>query len=231
MTEQIQPVVPEQRRELHVIDVRQGSFNVTGSGDTSGFGGLVRTFAMPGATSRPFGSYFDAVADALFGRLDELKIDAIEYPVVDRGEFTLFVRREHLLQVAKILRDDEQLRFEVLQGVSGVHYPTDSGRELHVVVHMMSMTHNRRIRLEVTAPDADPHVPSLVPVYPNSDWHERETYDFFGIVFDGHPGLTRIMMPDDWPGHPQRKDYPLGGIDIEYKGATTPSPELRRKYS
>ena len=231
MTEQIQPVVPEQRRELHVIDVRQGSFNVTGSGDTSGFGGLVRTFAMPGATSRPFGSYFDAVADALFGRLDELKIDAIEYPVVDRGEFTLFVRREHLLQVAKILRDDEQLRFEVLQGVSGVHYPTDSGRELHVVVHMMSMTHNRRIRLEVTAPDADPHVPSLVPVYPNADWHERETYDFFGIVFDGHPGLTRIMMPDDWPGHPQRKDYPLGGIDIEYKGATTPSPELRRKYS
>ena len=231
MTEQIQPVVPEQRRELHVIDVRQGSFNVTGSGDTSGFGGLVRTFAMPGATSRPFGSYFDAVADALFGRLEELKIDAIEYPVVDRGEFTLFVRREHLLQVAKILRDDEQLRFEVLQGVSGVHYPTDSGRELHVVVHMMSMTHNRRIRLEVTAPDADPHVPSLVPVYPNADWHERETYDFFGIVFDGHPGLTRIMMPDDWPGHPQRKDYPLGGIDIEYKGATTPSPELRRKYS
>ena len=231
MTEQIQPVVPEQRRELHVIDVRQGSFNVTGSGDTSGFGGLVRTFAMPGATSRPFGSYFDAVADALFGRLEELKVDAIEYPVVDRGEFTLFVRREHLLQVAKILRDDELLRFEVLQGISGVHYPTDSGRELHVVVHLMSMTHNRRIRLEVTAPDADPHVPSLVPVYPNADWHERETYDFFGIVFDGHPGLTRIMMPDDWPGHPQRKDYPLGGIDIEYKGATTPSPELRRKYS
>lgn len=231
MTEQIQPVVPEQRRELHVIDVRTGSFNVTGSGDTSGFGGLVRTFAMPGATSRPFGSYFDAVADALFGRLDELKVDAIEYPVVDRGEFTLFVRREHLLQVAKILRDDEQLRFEVLQGVSGVHYPTDNGRELHVVIHLLSMTHNRRIRLEVTAPDADPHVPSLVPVYPNADWHERETYDFFGIIFDGHPGLTRIMMPDDWPGHPQRKDYPLGGIDIEYKGATTPSPELRRKYS
>lgn len=231
MTEQMEPVVPEQRRELHVIDVRKGSFNVTGSGDTSGFGGLVRTFAMPGATSRPFGSYFDAVADALFGRLDELKIDAIEYPVVDRGEFTLFVRREHLLQVAKILRDDEQLRFEVLQGVSGVHYPTDSGRELHVVVHLMSMTHNRRIRLEITAPDADPHVPSLVPLYPNADWHERETYDFFGVIFDGHPGLTRIMMPDDWPGHPQRKDYPLGGIDIEYKGATTPSPELRRKYS
>lgn len=231
MTENIEPVVPEQRRELHIVDVRKGSFNVEGSGDTSGFGGLVRTFAMPGATSRPYGSYFDALADVLFGRLEELKIDAIEYPVVDRGEFTLFVRREHLLDVAKILRDDEKLRFEMLQGVSGVHYPTDEGRELHTVVHLLSLTHNRRIRLEITAPDSDPHIPSLVPIWPNADWHERETYDFFGIIFDGHPGLTRIMMPDDWPGHPQRKDYPLGGIDIEYKGATTPAPSLRRKYS
>ena len=231
MTENIEPVVPEQRRELHIVDVRKGSFNVEGSGDTSGFGGLVRTFAMPGATSRPYGSYFDALADVLFGRLEELKIDAIEYPVVDRGEFTLFVRRAHLLDVAKILRDDEKLRFEMLQGVSGVHYPTDEGRELHTVVHLLSLTHNRRIRLEITAPDSDPHIPSLVPIWPNADWHERETYDFFGIIFDGHPGLTRIMMPDDWPGHPQRKDYPLGGIDIEYKGATTPAPSLRRKYS
>ena len=231
MTEPMEPVVPEQRKELHIVDVRQGAFNVTGSGDTSGFGGLVRTFAMPGATSRPYGSYFDAVADVLYGRLEEMGIDGIEYPVVDRGEFTLFVRREFLLDVARILRDDEKLRFELLQGVSGVHYPTDAGRELHSVVHLLSLTHNRRIRLEITAPDADPHIPSLVPLYPNADWHERETYDFFGIIYDGHPGLTRIMMPDDWPGHPQRKDYPLGGIDIEYKGATTPAPSLRRKYS
>ena len=187
-------------------DVRSGSFNVTGSGDTSGFGGLVRTFAMPGATSRPYGSYYDEIADVVFGRLEELKIDAVEYPVVDRGEFTLFVRREHLLDIARILRDDEKLRFEVLQGVSGVHYPTDGGRELHTVTHLLSMTHNRRIRLEVTAPESDPHIPSLVSLWPNADWHERETYDFFGIIFDGHPGLTRIMMPDDWAGHPQRKD-------------------------
>ena len=67
-------------------------------------------------------------------------------------------------------------------------------------------------------PDADPHIPSLFAVYPTTDWHERETYDFFGIVFDGHPSLTRIEMPDDWEGHPQRKDYPLGGIPVEYQG-------------
>ena len=104
-----------------------------------------------------------------------------------------------------------------------MHYPDDDGRELHAVYHLLSMTHNRRIRLEVTCPDADPHIPSVVAVYPTNDWHERETYDFFGIVFDGHPALTRIEMPDDWPGHPQRKDYPLGGIPVEYKGATDPA--------
>ena len=104
-----------------------------------------------------------------------------------------------------------------------MHYPHDAGRELHAVYHLLSMTHNRRIRLEVTCPDADPHIPSVVAVYPTADWHERETYDFFGIIFDGHPALTRIEMPDDWPGHPQRKDYPLGGIPVEYKGATDPA--------
>ena len=67
----------------------------------------------------------------------------------------------------------------------------------------------------------------MVEVYPTGDWHERETWDFFGIVFDGHPALTRIEMPDDWPGHPQRKDYPLGGIPVEYKGATIPPPDTR----
>ena len=94
-----------------------------------------------------------------------------------------------------------------------------------------SITHNRRIRLEVTCPDADPHIPSVVEVYPTADWQERETWDFFGIIYDGHPALTRIQMPDDWPGHPQRKDYPLGGIPVEYKGASIPPPDTRRSYS
>ena len=81
-----------------------------------------------------------------------------------------------------------------------------------------------------STPDDDRHMPSLTSVWPSADWHERETYDFFGIIFDGHPGLTRIQMPDDWPGHPQRKDYPLGGIPVEYKGATVPAPSERRSY-
>ncbi|MEZ7851754.1 MAG: NADH-quinone oxidoreductase subunit C, partial [Candidatus Nanopelagicales bacterium] len=75
------------------------------------------------------------------------------------------------------------------------------------------------------------HLPSLVALYPSVDWHERETWDFFGVIFDGHPALTRIQMPDDWVGHPQRKDYPLGGIPVEYKGASIPAPDHRRSYN
>jgi NADH-quinone oxidoreductase subunit C len=208
----------------------RGAFGVTGPGDTSGFGGLVRRIAnpatLPAGTPRPYGGFFDGVVDHLGSVVD----DAIEKVVVDRGELTVFVRRERLLEVVAALRDDPELRFEMCLGASGVHYPDEIGRELHVVYPLLSITHNRRIRLEVAVPDADPHIPSVVSVYPSNNWHERETWDFFGIVFDGHPALTRIEMPDDWPGHPQRKDYPLGGIPVEYKGATIPPADERRTY-
>jgi NADH-quinone oxidoreductase subunit C len=220
--------------EAEIVDVRSGMFGMHGSGDTSGYGGLVRTVSMPTPSQRPYGGSFDLVADKLTTALavQGLTFDqAIEKVVVDRGEVTFHVRREDLLAVAQALRDDPDLRFEMLSSVSGVHYPHDAGRELHAVYHFLSITHVRRIRVEVTAPDADPHLPSLVGVYPTADWQERETWDFFGLQFDGHPALTRIEMPDDWPGHPQRKDYPLGGIPVEYKGATIPPPDTRRSYS
>ena len=127
-----------------------------------------------------------------------------------------------------VLRD--KLRFEMCLGVNGVHYPDQSGRELHAVYPLLSITHNRRVRIEVSCPDSDPHIPSVVEVWAGNNWHERETYDMFGIIFDGHPALTRILMPDDWQGHPQRKDYALNGIAVEYKGAETPAPDNRRSY-
>ena len=126
---------------------------------------------------------------------------------------------------------DEALRFEICVSVSGVHYPEQTGHELHAVFHLLSMTYNRRIRLEVEVSEDDPHLPSLVPVYPMANFHERETWDMFGIIFDGHPALTRILMPDDWVGHPQRKDYPLGGIPVEFKGAVVPPADDRRSYN
>jgi NADH-quinone oxidoreductase subunit C len=228
--------LPGQRADTagEVIGVRHGMFGAEKSGDTSGYGGLVRTVRLPGSTNRPYGGVFDEIADELEGALEEQGLppaEAIEKTVVDRGELTFHIAREHLVRVARTLRDDPALRFELCTGVSGVHYPGDTGRELHAVYHMRSITHSRLIRIEVSVGDADPHIPSLVSIYPTNDWHERETYDFFGIVFDGHPALTRIMMPDDWPGHPQRKDYPLGGIPVEYKGAQIPAPDQRRSYS
>jgi NADH-quinone oxidoreductase subunit C len=207
----------------------KGSFGVAGSGDTSGYGGLVRTKVTPGSSERPFGGYFDEVADDLERAFPEFGA-AIEKVVVDRNELTLYVKRDHLRAVALTLRNTESLRFEMCMGVNGVHYPDEKDRELHAVYELLSLTHNRRLRLEVALPDSDPHLPSLVEVWGGVNWHERETFDMFGIIFDGHPGLTRILMPDDWQGHPQRKDYPLGGIPVEYKGATIPAPSERRTY-
>jgi len=219
---------------LNAPVVREGMFGTQTTGDTSGYGRL-RVHRAPAIDSpRPYGSCFDEIADALGSALQAAGLgfsDAIERVVVDRGELTLHVRRERLTEVATKLRDDPTLRFELFSGVSGVHYLEDTGRELHAVYHLLSITHNRRVRLEVTAPDADPHIPSLVGVYPTNNWHERETWDFFGIIFDGHPALTRIEMPDDWKGHPQRKDYPLGGIPVEYRGAKIPAPDERRHYA
>ncbi|TDK96955.1 NADH-quinone oxidoreductase subunit C [Mycobacterium paragordonae] len=224
--------IPPEGQE--VINVRRGMFGVRGTGDTSGYGRLVREIALPGESPRPYGSYFDDIADRLAEALDREGLDfneAIEKVVVYRDELTFYVRRDLLPQVAQRLRDERELRFELCLGVSGVHYPNETGRELHAVYPLQSITHNRRLRLEAVAPDSDPHIPSLFGVYPTNDWHERETYDFFGIIFDGHPSLTRIEMPDDWHGHPQRKDYPLGGIPVEYKGAQIPPPDERRGYN
>ncbi len=206
---------------------QQGAFGTQTSGDTSGFGGVVKSAPTFGSSSRPFGSYFDDIADNLERAYSEF-CDGIEKIVVDRGELTIQVKADHLLEIAQILRD--QLRFEYCLGVNGVHYPEDVNRELHAVYPLLSMTNNQRVRLEVCVSDSNPHIPSLVSIYPGNNWHERETYDMFGIIFDGHPALMRILMPDDWQGHPQRKDYPLGGIPVEYKGATTPPPSDRRSY-
>ena len=216
----------------------RGMFGVAGSGDTSGFGGLVRRRTSVLDSPRPYGGYYDEVVDALHEELSEFGADgdladisdAIEKVVVDRGELTMHIKPERILDVARTMRDGDALRFELCSSVSGVDYLGDDERRLHTVYELTSMTYRRRIRLETAVTAENPHQPSVTEVYPTADWQERETYDMFGIVYDGHPGLTRILMPDDWEGHPQRKDYPLGGIPVEYKGAEIPPPDERRSY-
>ena len=197
---------------------------------------MSETSGMPSMTSPPprlLAVYpenpgFAALVTAVQGAFP----DAVQRVVIEHGELTLHLERSALVDVARLLRDDQALHFEMLASLSGVDYPTvEDGTRLHVVYHLLSMTHRCRVRLEVAVTVEDPHVPSLVGVYPTADWHERETYDFFGIVFDGHPNLARIQMPDDWEGHPQRKDYPLGGVPVQYIGATIPPPDERRSIA
>ncbi|ADD40985.1 NADH (or F420H2) dehydrogenase, subunit C [Stackebrandtia nassauensis DSM 44728] len=210
-------------------DEEKGLFGVSGTGDTSGFGGLVRAVPTAGVVGSepPYGEYFDELVDSLSSEVDT---DAIQAVVVDRGELTIHVAPNRVKAVCQALRDSENLRFELCNSVSGVDYPEQTNR-LHVTYHLTSMTFRRRVRVETAVSIEDPHVDSVTEVYPTADWQERETYDMFGVVFDGHPNLTRILMPDDWQGHPQRKDYPLGGIPVEYKNdAEIAPPDERRSY-
>jgi NADH-quinone oxidoreductase subunit C len=207
----------------------RGMFGVSGSGDTSGFGGLVRRRSTALDSPRPLGEYFDEVVDALEVAFSGFH-EAIERIVVDRGELTLHIKPAHIAEVAQAMRDDAALRFELCSSVSGADYLGGDARRLHAVYHLTSMTYRRRIRLEAAVTAEDPHLPTVTSVYPTADWQEREAYDMFGIIFDGHPNLTRILMPDDWEGYPQRKDYPLGGVPVEYKGAEIPPPDQRRTY-
>jgi NADH-quinone oxidoreductase subunit C len=233
----LQPATGRQEPAGHQAPVagrsRTGMFRTNDTGDTTGFGGLRLPEYVPPAAERPFGSWFDEFATEMYAAMTDrgIPLAAIQQITIDRGEMTIYLRRERLLEMCRMLRDDPGLRFELCSSVSGVDYGEDLPQRLHSVYHLTSMTYRRRIRLEVAVDIDDPHLPSVVEVYPTADWHEREAYDMFGLIYDGHPALTRILMPDDWDGHPQRKDYPLGGIPVEYKGTEIPPPDQRRSYT
>jgi len=125
-----------------------------------------------------------------------------------RGDLAFRLQPNALLDVAAFLRDDSELQYIFLSSISGVDY---LGREprFEVVYHLRSLANQHLVVLKVGADEEDPHVPSVVPLWPTATFQEREAYDMFGIVFDGHPDLQRILMPEDWDGFPQRKDQPL----------------------
>lgn len=135
---------------------------------------------------------------------------AIEEAQLFCGEVTLFIRREKLRRVAEFLRDDPELAFSFLADVTAVdHYPSEPRFES--VYHLLSLYSAERLRLKVRLPGDDPRVESMVAVWPAANAYEREVFDLFGIHFDNHPFLRRILMPEDWEGHPLRKDYPVQG--------------------
>ena len=146
--------------------------------------------------------------------------------LVARGEATVLVDRDRLIETLGTLRDDEELRLDFLSSVTATDWP---GREprFRVVYELSSTEHHHRLRVKVGLPEDDPHVPSVTGLFPTANWHERETYDFYGVVFDGHPNLRRILLPEDWEGWPLRKTEELGGVDTRYHGAFIPPVDRR----
>ncbi len=143
--------------------------------------------------------------------------DALIETVYFRGETTLVVEKGPILDLLRLLRDDPALRFDRLVDLTAVDY-LDLGREprFAVVYHLMSRSSLERLRVRALVPEDDPVIDSCVALFPVANWPEREVYDMFGIAFAGHPDLTRIMMPDDWDGHPLRKDFPIGFEEIDF---------------
>ncbi|MGZ8604014.1 MAG: NADH-quinone oxidoreductase subunit C [Actinomycetota bacterium] len=150
------------------------------------------------------------------------------YPdvVVARDEVTLHVDPGELLETLDALREDPELRFDFLSCLTATDWP---GREprFWLSYELASLTHRHRVRVKVGLGGADPRVPSVASLFPTADWHERETYDFYGIEFDGHPDLRRILMPEDWEGWPLRRDEELGGVNTRFKGAFIPPVDRR----
>ncbi len=131
-----------------------------------------------------------------------------------RDQAILVVSPETILPAAQALRDD--FGFAMLSDETAVDYGVDAGPRFHVVYQFRDIKRNLLVTLRVPVGGGSPSVPSLVPVYPNANWLEREIWDMFGIAFTGHPDLRRILMPYDWEGHPLRKDYPLGYEEVQF---------------
>ena len=161
--------------------------------------------------------------DTLTAALNATLGDKIAGITAALDEVTLVVRQEHLLAAAAVLRDAPELRFEQLIDLCGVDYSAYGdgawdGRRYAVVYHLLSIAHNRRLRLRVFAADDEfPVVDSVIGIWPSANWYEREAFDLYGIVFSGHPDLRRILTDYGFVGHPFRKDFPLSGnVEMRY---------------
>jgi NADH-quinone oxidoreductase subunit C len=135
---------------------------------------------------------------------------AVGEPVMFRGETTLAVRCEAIVPLCEFLRDEAALAFDFLADLCGVDRRRAAPR-FEVVYHLYSLRHGHRLRVKVPLGAEDPIIDSVVPVWETADWHERECFDLFGIRFRNHPDLRRILLPEDFDGHPLRKDFPLEG--------------------
>ncbi len=154
------------------------------------------------------------IAERIRERFPEEVRGVVEF----RGQVSVLIRKERLLEICRFLHDEPALAFDYLKDLCGVDYLGRRPVRFEVVYTLYSMKHRHMVRLKAEVGEDDPSVESVVPVWAGANWHERECYDMFGIVFNNHPDLRRILMPEDWEGYPMRKDYPAEGPEKEWQG-------------
>ncbi len=153
------------------------------------------------------------IRSTIEGAVPGSTLDEVEH----RRELTVEIAAARLLEVARFLQGTP-LAFVMLSDVTCADYPDAPGR-FRLAYQLFSLESGSRLRLRVWAGADDPRVDTVTSVWPTANWHEREVYDMFGVRFDGHPDLTRILMPLDWDGHPLRRDYPIGGEEVIFSDA------------
>ncbi len=147
------------------------------------------------------------VVEKLRGEFDDVILGVSEF----RGDVTVLVQRNRITDITRFLRDLSNCPFNLIEDICGVDR-FERKERFEVVYHLFSLEKKVRICLKVRIDEAEPHVPTVTGVFPGANWHERETFDMYGIVFDGHPDLRRVYMPEDYEHFPMRKDFPLLGI-------------------
>jgi NADH-quinone oxidoreductase subunit C len=147
------------------------------------------------------------VLEKLKNRFGDAILESNEF----RSELTVVVPKERIVDVCRFLKEDPQLQFDFLADVCGIDMYTPTNR-FGVIYNLYSLKNRNRIRLKVFTEEEDPKVPTMTGLFGTANWHERETFDMFGIIFEGHPDLRRVYMPDEFEHYPLRKDFPLMGI-------------------
>jgi NADH-quinone oxidoreductase subunit C len=150
----------------------------------------------------------DITGDALIDRIRERFGESITEAVATLGQQVIRVKKESLIDLCRFLHDDEEALFDMCVDETAVHWPERAGQEFDIVIQLYSVPKNRRLRVKANLADGEAS-PSLTGIWAGTNWMEREVFDMFGIQFEGHPDLRRILLPSDWPGHPLRKEYPI----------------------
>ncbi|HEX9428334.1 MAG TPA: NADH-quinone oxidoreductase subunit C [Candidatus Polarisedimenticolia bacterium] len=169
-------------------------------------------------------------ADPLKAKVESRAVDLLHERFADQvvevlyhaGDALVRLRKDRFLEIARMLRDDQELRFDYLSNLTAVHWP-QRPQPFEMVYHLFSITKRHRLTLKMDLGEGE-EAPTASVIWPTANWHEREVFDLFGIRFSGHPDLTRILMTDEWVGHPLRKDYPLEGKPedhLQYREVTT----------